>query len=101
MFSSNFATPIVSFAAALRGTADQNKRNNLCHEEVPGTKKKQQHETDPSVRIPTVSSLPLDMFRLTTLAQQSTIEFSNVETEGAGTMDIAKLVLYIMKQNGH
>jgi hypothetical protein len=28
-------------------------------------------------------------------------EFSNAETEEARTMAIAKLVLYIMKQNGH
>jgi hypothetical protein len=52
VFSSNITTPAVSLVAVLRGTPDQNKRQNLRHEEVPGmykhegTKKEQQHETD-------------------------------------------------------
>jgi hypothetical protein len=39
MYSSNFTAPTVSFAVALRGTPEQNKKNNLCHEEVPGANK--------------------------------------------------------------
>jgi hypothetical protein len=35
MFSSNFTTPTVCFATALRSTSEQNKRNSLCHAEVP------------------------------------------------------------------
>jgi hypothetical protein len=108
MFSSNFTTPTVSFAAALQGTPEQNQRNNLRHEAVPGKnkhegmKKGQLHETDHSVRDPTVSSLPLDnMFKVAIVVQQSMTEFSNAETEEAKTRVIAKLVSYIMKQNGH
>jgi hypothetical protein len=55
IFSSNFTIPAVSFAVALWGTPGQKKRNNLCHDEVPGMNKhegmeqEQQHETDQSV----------------------------------------------------
>jgi hypothetical protein len=108
MFSSNFTTPTVSFAAALQGISEQDKRYNLCQEEVPvtnkheGTKKEQMHETDQSVRAPTVSSLPLDnMYKVATVVQQSMTEFSNAEREEATTMDVVKLVSFIMKQNGH
>jgi hypothetical protein len=60
MLSSNFTTPTVSFAAALQGTPEQNKRNNLRHEEIPGKNKhkgmkKEQHEKDQSVGAPRCS----------------------------------------------
>jgi hypothetical protein len=102
MFSSNFTAPNLYFAAA------QNKRNNISHEEVPGKnknkgmKKEQLHETDQSVRTPTVSSLPLDnKLKAAIVVQHSMTEFSNAETEEDKTMVIANLVSYIMKQNGH
>jgi hypothetical protein len=108
MFSSNFTTPTVSFAAALWGTPEQNQKNNLCLQELPGKnnhegmKKEQLHETDHSVRAPAVSSLPLDkMFKVATVVQQSMTEFSNAETEEARTMVVVELYSYIMKQNGH
>jgi hypothetical protein len=54
-----------------------------------------------SVRAPTVSSIPLDnIFKVAIVVQQSMIEFSNAERE-VRTMATAKLVSYIMKQNGH
>jgi hypothetical protein len=108
VFSSNFTTPAESFETMLRGTLDQNKRNTLRHEEVPGTnehertKREQQHETDHSVRAPTVSSLPLNnMLKVASIVQQSMTEFSNAEAEEAGTIATAKLVLYITNQSGH
>jgi hypothetical protein len=49
VFSSNFTTSAVAVAAVLQGTQGH-KRQNLCHEEVPGTNKhkgtkKKQYET--------------------------------------------------------
>jgi hypothetical protein len=41
------------------------------------------------------------MFKVATVVQQSMTDFSNAETQEAKTMAIAKLVSYIMKQNGH
>jgi hypothetical protein len=95
----------MSFAA--EGTPEQNKRNNLCHEEIPGKNKheetkKELHEKDQSVGTPTISSLPLDnMFNIAIVVQQSMTKFSNAETEEARTMVIAKIVSYTTKQNGY
>jgi hypothetical protein len=49
MFSANFTIPAVSFAAALWGTPEQNKRNSIRQEDVPdsdkheGMKKEERH----------------------------------------------------------
>jgi hypothetical protein len=93
--------------AALRGTRQQNKRQNIRSEVVPAKSMQEvsrieQHERDQSVRAPAVNSTPVDnMFRAVSLVQHITTEPSGAESEEARTMAIAKLVSYITAQHGH
>jgi hypothetical protein len=93
--------------AALRGTPQQNKKQNIRNEAVPTMKehkvsRNEQHETGRSVHAPTVNSLCVDnIFRVVSLVQQIMTDFSDAESEEDRTMATAKLVSYITTQHGH
>jgi hypothetical protein len=107
VFSSTLTTPGVSFAAALRGTKEKNQRPPAA--QVAATVEKpsvpasvRQEETGQSVSAPNVNSLPLDnMFRVITAVQQIMTEFNGAVSEEAKVVAITKIVLSLMKQNGH
>jgi hypothetical protein len=111
VFSSNYTTPGLSFAAALRNNAEQLKQPHPQQVPVagPAAVRKtntptpvQQLDAGQSVPAPDVNSLPLDnMFRVVTVVQQIMTEFNGAVSEEAKIMAITKIVFNLMKQNGH
>jgi hypothetical protein len=111
VFTSNSITPSVSFAAALRGSAEQQQQTKA--NQVPVTSPPAaginhipapalQRETGQSVQAPNVNSQPLDiMLRVVTVVQQIMTEFSGAVSERDKLMAITKIILYLMQQNGH
>jgi hypothetical protein len=110
VFSSNSITPGVSFAAALRGSAEQQQQPKT--NQVPVTSPARgikhipapalQQETGQSVKAPNVNSQPLDnMLRVVTAVQQIMTEFNGAVSERDKLMAITKIVLNLMQQNGH
>jgi hypothetical protein len=62
----------------------------------------EQQKPGQSVRPPTVSSQPLDnMLRVVTVVQQIMTEFDGAVSEEDKIVAITKIVLSLMKQNGH
>jgi hypothetical protein len=112
-FSTNLATPGLSFAAALRGSIEQQQRSQTHHVAVtdPATVEKRvpeplrQHEqqaTGQSVGAPNVNSSPLDnMLRIVTVVQQFVTEFKGSVSEEEKTVITTKLFLNLMKENNH
>jgi hypothetical protein len=110
LFSSNIIIPGVSFAAALRGSGDQ-QQPQTSHVPVvsPPTAAKQiirapaqQQTTGQSVQAPLVNNQPLDnMLRVVTVVQQIMTEVSRALSEEKNIETITKTVLKIMNQNGH
>jgi hypothetical protein len=104
VFSSNITKPHLSFAAALRGQADQLNRKTVAstsEHESPNTKTKStQQEAVKSVPHPTVYSDPLDVFRALTAVEQIRAELKGAVAEEAKILDITKIVFNLMKQNG-
>jgi hypothetical protein len=111
VFSSNHATPGVSFAAALRGsTAQQQQRqarqvpgaNPPAGEKLSTPAPGEQQKAGQSVRAPTINGQPLDnMLRVVTAVQQIMTEFSGAVSEEDKIVAITKIVLNFIKQNGH
>jgi hypothetical protein len=61
-----------------------------------------QQKPGQSVRYPTVSSHPLDnMLRVVPVVQQIMTEFNGAVSEEDKIVAITKIVLNLMKQNGH
>jgi hypothetical protein len=110
VFSSARTTPGVTFAAALRGSADQ-QRPQARHVPVAGppTTEKQsiqapvpQQNPGQSVPAPIVSSQPLDsMLRVVTVVQQIMTEFNGAVSEEDKIVAINKIVLNLTKHNDH
>jgi hypothetical protein len=102
VFSSTLIKPHLSFAAALRGKADQ------LHQEVaastgesePPKLKSQRQETGQSVPAPIVNSDTLDMLRALTVVQQIMTELKGAVSEEAMIFAITKIVINLMKENG-
>jgi hypothetical protein len=111
VFSSNRTTPGVSFAAGLRGSAEQQQQpeeNQVPVTSLPTAGIKHipaptlQQETGQSVQAPNVNSQPLDsMLRVVTVVQQIMTEFNGAVSERDKIMAITKIVLNLMQQNGH
>jgi hypothetical protein len=111
VFSSNITTPGMSFAAALRGSTEQQQRPQArkvplagpAAAEKPSVPVRVQHqETGQSVRAPNANSQPLDnMLRAVTVVQHFMTEFNGAVSEEDKTVDITKIVLNLMKQNGN
>jgi glycerate kinase len=110
VFSSNIITPDVSFAAALRGSGDQQQQSQKSQVPValPSTAVKQdvpapalQH-TGQSVQAPLVKSQTLDnMLRIVTVVQQIMTEVSGAQSQEEQIVAITKIVLKLMNQDGH
>jgi hypothetical protein len=112
VFPTKLATPGVSFAAAFRGrTVDQQKPPaHLVTKAAPGTLESRisaplpqlNQPTGQSVRACSVNSEPLDnMLRVITVVQQIMTEFNGAVSEEEKILAITKIVLNLMKQNGH
>jgi hypothetical protein len=112
VFSSALTTPGVSFAAALRGSRDQQRpqarqvpaagQPRPEKQSVPTPTPAPQQETGQSVQTPHVNSQPLDnMLRVATVVQQIMTEFNGAVSEEDKIVAITKIVLNLMKQNGH
>jgi hypothetical protein len=105
VFSYKLTTPGVSFAAALRGGAARQQPEALqvhagAKLSTPATG--DQQKAGQSVRAPTVSSQPVDnILRVVTFVQQIMTEFSGAVPEEEKTVAITKIVLNLMKQDGH
>jgi hypothetical protein len=110
VFSSARTTPGVSFAAALRGSGDQQQQQIQTSQvpvPPPPTTAKQdiqapalQQTTGQSVQTPLVNSQPLDnMLRVVTVVQQIMTEVSSAVKRK--NMAITKIFLKLMNQNGH
>jgi hypothetical protein len=111
VFSSNHITPGVSFAAALRGSAEQLEQPQA--NQVPVTSPPAggikhipastlQQETRQSVQASNVNSQSLDnMLRIITVVQQIMTEFNGAVSEKDKIGSITKIVLNLMKQNSH
>jgi hypothetical protein len=112
VFSSYRITPGVSFAAALRGSAEQQQQqpqaNRAPVTSPPATGIKNipapalQQLMGQSVQAPLVNSQSLDnMLRVVTVVQQIMTEVSGALSEEDKIEAITKIVLKLMNQNGH
>jgi hypothetical protein len=111
VFSSNYTTPGLSFAAALQNNAEQQQQLQPRRVPVAGPPAVEtpnapasvrQQNAGQSVPTPDVNSLPLDnMFRVVSVVQQIMTEFNGAASEEAKIMAITKIVLNLLKQNGH
>jgi hypothetical protein len=104
VFTSNFATPALSFAAALRGEKSTTPPIQQAAERPaksqPTTPRPQQ-ETGQSVQAPNVSGLPLDnMVRVVSAVQQIITELSGAVSEESKILAITRIVFNLMKENG-
>jgi hypothetical protein len=106
VFSSNRTSPGVSFAAALRGIA---KRVLQEPQELSAAQQAAEEQSAPtpaqsrqSGRAQKANSQPLDdMMQLVTVAQQIMNELNGAVSEEDKLVAITKIVLNLMKQNGH
>jgi hypothetical protein len=112
VFSSALTNPGVSFAAALRGSRDQQGPHALQVPapdqtrpeklSVPTPTSAPQPKTGQSVQIPHVNCQPLDnILGVVTVVQQIMTEFSGAMSEEDKIGAITKIVLNLMKQNFH
>jgi hypothetical protein len=111
VLSSNLITPDVSFAAALRGSGEQQKRPQSRDVPMacPPAAGKQnlpapalQQETCQSVQAQRVNSQPLDnMLRAVIVVQQIMTEFNGALSEEDKIVAITEIVLNLKKPNGH
>jgi hypothetical protein len=101
VFSSKTVKPHLSFAAALRGQAD-----NQPHQEVAAntgntdTKKTKEQKTGQAVLAPNVNSDALNMGRALTVVEKIMAELKGTASEEAKFLAIAKIVFKLMKGNG-
>jgi hypothetical protein len=110
VFSSARTTPGISFAAALRGSGEQQQQPqaNQVPVATPPTKAKHNipapalQQTGQSVQAPSVSSHPFDnMLKVVIVVQQIMTEISGVLSEEEKIVAITKIVLKLMNQIGH
>jgi hypothetical protein len=108
VFTSTPTNPGVSFATALRGKKEDQQQTPARQVAVadPGavepTPQQRQQSTGQSVRAQNVNSEPLDnMLRVVTVVQQIMTEFNCAVSEEDKIVVITKIVLNLMKQNGH
>jgi hypothetical protein len=111
VFTSKYTTSGLSSAAPLRNNAWHQQQR--IPREVPvasppaGVKLStpasgQQQKAGQSVRAPTINSQPLDnMLRVVTTVQQIMTEFNSVVSEEDKIVAITKIVLNLMKLDGH
>jgi hypothetical protein len=102
VFSSTFIKQQLSFAAALRGKADQVQQEVAAstREPEPPKSKSKQQEPGQSVPAPTVNSDTLDMLRALTVVQQIMTVLKGAVSEEAMIFAITKIVINLMKENG-
>jgi hypothetical protein len=111
LFTSNYRTSGLSFAEALRNNAGHQQQRIPSQDPVAGppagiklstSASGQQQKSGQSVRAPIVNSQPLDnMLRVVTAVQQMMTEFSGAVSVEDKIVAITKIVLNLMKQNGH
>jgi hypothetical protein len=110
VFSSNTIAPGVSFAAALRGgggtTAAAPGMTTTCGNSTHSRRTKPSgswaKRSIRSVRPQTVNSQPLgNMLRVVTVVQQIMTEFNGALSEEDKIVAITRIVLNLMKSNGH
>jgi hypothetical protein len=105
MFTSNFATPMLSFAAALRGekstaTPPIQRAAERPAKAQPTTPRPQQ-ETGKPIQAPSVSGLPLDnMVRVVSAVQQIMTELSGAVLKESKILTITRILFNPMKENG-
>jgi hypothetical protein len=113
VFTSTPTTPGVSFAAALRGRKEDQEQPparqvavaapGAVEQSVPApTPQQRQQPTGQSVPAQNVNNEHLDnMLRVVTIVQQIMTEFNGAVSEEEKIVAITKIVLNLMKQNGH
>jgi hypothetical protein len=114
MFSSSLTTPSMSFAEALRGRTEEQKQPQTHRVSVAGPAtmeskvpadlpQYEQERAGQSVRALNENSLHLDKMLNVVVAvvQQIMKEFNGAVLEEAKIVDITKIVLNLMEQNGH
>jgi hypothetical protein len=111
VFTSNYVTSGVSFAAALRNNAEFQRQPTPSQVPVTspsaGTKLStpapgQQQKTGQSVRAQNTNSQPLgNMLRVVTVVQKVMTEINGTVSEEEKIVAITKIVLNLMKQDGH
>jgi hypothetical protein len=111
VFTSNYITSGVSYAATLRNNAGHQRQSTPSQVPVTspsaGTKLStpatgQQQKTGQSVRAQNTNSQPLDsMLRVVTVVQQIMTEINDAVSEEEKIVAITKIVLNLMKQDGH
>jgi hypothetical protein len=111
VFTSNYTTPGLSFAAALRNNAGHQQQSNPSQVPVAGPPARakpntpasaQQQEAGQLVRTPIVNSQPLDnMLRVVTAVQQIMTEFNGAVSEEDKRVAITNIVLNLIEQDGH
>jgi hypothetical protein len=110
MFSSALTTPGVFFSAALRGSTDQQRPQTRQVPAAGQTRPEKQRvptsapqqKKGQSVQSPHVNSQPLDnILRVVIVVQRIMTEFNGAVSEEDKIMVITKIVLNLMKQNGH
>jgi hypothetical protein len=105
MFSSNFTTPALSFAAALGGEKSTTTPSIQQAAERPAKSQpticRPQQETSQSVQAPNVSGLLLEnMVRVVSAVQQIMTELGGAVSEEAKILAITRIVFNLMKDNG-
>jgi hypothetical protein len=110
VFPAKLATPGVSFAAALRGKAEEQQQPAAQQRVVAAPSALEPRISAPSpqqpagqsVRARNVNSEPLDnMLRVVTVVKQIMTEFNGAVSEEDKIVVITKFVLNRMQQNGH
>jgi hypothetical protein len=112
LFSSNYVVAGQSFAAALSGNSQQQQlhsrptekvlRNPVDRTEAQPTVQPHTQNTGQSVKAPTVNSSSLDdMFKVATVVQQIMTELNGAVSEEDKIVAITKIVLSLMKRDGH
>jgi hypothetical protein len=102
LFSSNFTTPSISFAAAFRGSTAQQQQPKarqapvavpIAGVESSTPAPREQQISGQSVRTPTVNSQPLDnMLSVVTAVQQIMTEFNGTVSEKYKIVAITKIL---------
>jgi hypothetical protein len=110
VFSSNYTTPGLSFAAAVRKTAEKTQQPPSRQPAVAGRSTREQLEpsgpskqqgTGQAVQASSANGSHLNnMFRVVTVVQQIRTEFSDAVSEEDKILAITTIVLKLMKQNG-
>jgi hypothetical protein len=113
VFSSILTAPGMSFAVALRGRSEEQQQHQTLHAtvagpatmepRVPAALPQNQQTKCQSVRAPNVNSLPLDkMLKVVVMVvHQIMTDFNGAVLEEAKIVNIKKIVLNLMEQNGH